>query len=147
MISRNGCKQLRLQAAILLLLSSLICLPQNVSSGLAGTVVDPTDAIVPAAKVTATDTRTGFQKRTTTNESGYFSFPDLTSGEYTVEIQHGGFRKHQETDIALNSGEQRSLGRIRLLLGDTADTVTIEASGVQVQLGSSEKSQSITQEE
>ena len=120
---------------------------QNISSGLSGTIVDQSDAIIPGAQVIARQSRTGFQKGSTSNEAGYFSIPDLSSGQYTISIEHGGFKKYQQTEIPLNSGEQRTLGRIKLQVGETAETVTVEAAGAQVQLGSSEKSASITQEE
>ena len=136
-----------LRLAVASLALALILFAQNISSGLSGTIVDQTDAIIPGAQVVARQSRTGFQKVSTSNEAGYFSFPDLSSGQYTISIEHGGFKKYQQTDIALNSGEQRTLGRIKLQVGETADTVTVEAAGAQVQLGSSEKSASITQEE
>lgn len=120
---------------------------QNVSAGLAGTVVDPGDAIIPAAQILIHHADTGFRRRTATNESGYFSFPDLTPGSYTLTIEHPGFRKYEQTGIALNSGEQRSIGRLALAVGETTEVVTVEAQGAQVQLGSSEKSGSITQED
>jgi len=135
------------RALITLIAAVLLAAAQNVSSGLSGTIVDTTEAVIPGVKVVARQVRTGFEKTSASNESGYFSFPDLASGEYTISIQHGGFRKYQQTDIGLNAGEQRSLGRIRLQVGETADTVTVEATSAQVQLGSSEKSASITQED
>lgn len=133
--------------AVALLSFAFVLSAQNISSGLSGTIVDQSDAIIPGAQVIARQSRTGFQKVSTSNEAGYFSFPDLSSGQYTISIEHGGFKKYQQTDISLNSGEQRTLGRIKLQVGETAETVTVEAAGAQVQLGSSEKSASITQEE
>ena len=94
---------------LLLLVFSAFLQAQNVSSGLSGTIVDTSDAIVPGVKIVVRQVRTGFEKSTNSNESGYFSFPDLSSGEYTLSVQHGGFRKYQQTDIALNTGDQRSL--------------------------------------
>ncbi|MBM3792854.1 MAG: carboxypeptidase regulatory-like domain-containing protein [Acidobacteria bacterium] len=120
---------------------------QNVSAGLSGTVTDPADAVIPAVPIEVRHGETGFVRRTTTNDTGYLSFPELTPGAYTLRIEHKGFRKYEQTSIALNSGEQRSLGRLALQVGDTASTVTVEAEAAQVQLGSSEKSGSITQED
>lgn len=120
---------------------------QNISSGLSGVVADSTDAPIPGIAVQATEGRTGFIRSINTNEQGFFAFPDLTPGSYSVSIDHAGFKKYKQNDISLNSGDQRTLGRIRLQIGDNKEAVTVTADTAQVQLASSEKSSSLTQED
>ncbi len=120
---------------------------QTISSGLSGVVTDPTDAPIPGVAVKATEARTGFSRSIVTNEQGFFAFPDLTSGSYLVSVDHAGFKKYSQKDIALNSGDRRTLGRIRLQVGDNKEAVTVTADTAQVQLASSEKSSSLTQED
>lgn len=119
---------------------------QNISAGLSGTIVDSQNATIAGARITARNAETGFQRNTRSNESGYFAFPDLTPGAYALNIQADGFKKHTQDGISLNSGEQRTVGRIQLDIGATTDTVTVTAEATSIQLGSSEKSGSITQE-
>lgn len=120
---------------------------QNVSSGVNGTVMDASDAVIMGAQVAIIQVGTGFTRNMTSNESGYFSFPDLTPGTYELNVTMNGFKRWRQDEIKLNSGEQRSIPKVILQLGETAETVTVEASAAQVQLGSSEKSGSITQED
>jgi hypothetical protein len=112
---------------------------QNISSSLSGTVVDQTGAVLAGAILDVVDAANGFSRNGITNESGFFSLPDLRPGVYSVTINTPGFKKYQQNLIELTSGQQRSLGTIRLSVGDTAESVTITAEAAVVQLGSSER--------
>ncbi|PYT17460.1 MAG: hypothetical protein DMG59_07295, partial [Acidobacteria bacterium] len=116
---------------------------QNTSGSLAGTVQDKMGAVVPGAAVTLTNAQ-GFVRTTRTNDSGFFSYPDLTPSTFSLVIQAPGFRQFRESGIEVNSGEQRSLGSITLLMGELAETVTVTAEVTSVQLGSSEKANTLT---
>jgi hypothetical protein len=126
---------------------ALLAWAQNISSGLSGTVVDPSDSVIPGVTVRVTHAQNGFTRTTATNTAGFFALPDLTPGTYTLTIQHGGFKQYRQTEIALNSGDQRTLGRLRLEVGDAAQAISVTADTAQVQLASSDKSSSLTQED
>src|SRR6185295_16932647 len=79
--------------AALALLSSAQMYGQAVSGSLLGTVIDSTGAVVPAAKVTITETKTGSSRTMETNASGNFAFPTLEPGTYQVAVEREGFRK------------------------------------------------------
>ena len=96
-------------------------------------------AAIPAIEVSLASDRTGFQRTTRTNESGLFAFPDLTPAVFTLKIAAPGFTKYEQTGIEITSGAQRSLGAIELKIGQTSESVTVEAEAVAVSLGSSEK--------
>ncbi|MBI2689364.1 MAG: TonB-dependent receptor [Acidobacteria bacterium] len=112
---------------------------QNISGSLSGSVQDASGSVVPGVEVNLSSDRTGFQLRTRTNESGLFTFPDLTPAAYTLRIAISGFRQYEQTNIEIGSGVQRSLGAIELKVGQTSESVTVEAEAVAVALGSSEK--------
>src|SRR6201996_7112281 len=78
---------------------------QAVNATLLGTITDSTGATVAGAKVTATETATGLIHESGTNESGNFTFPDLTPGMYTLSTEARGFKKetHQNIDLLSNS--------------------------------------------
>lgn len=120
---------------------------QNISGGLSGTVVDSLAAPFAGTTVTVSNETTGFVRSTTTNVEGFFSFPDLTPGTFTLTITAPGFKKYAQSGIAVGSGEQRSLQTITLQIGDTTESVTVTAESVPVQLGSSERGSNLTQEE
>jgi hypothetical protein len=90
---------------------------QNTSCALSGTVQDPAGAVVPGVKVTLTGEGNGFVRTVTTTSEGFFAFPDLTPATFTLSIDAPGFKTYRETGIAINSGEQRAVGNIKLRIG------------------------------
>src|SRR5689334_19184833 len=56
-----------------------------------GTVRDPSQAVIPGAKVTLTDEQTGLVLSTTTSESGTYTFTPIKIGTYTVSAEFRGF--------------------------------------------------------
>jgi hypothetical protein len=132
---------------LLALLIPALMPAQNTSSGLSGSIQDPTGAALAGAQVTLTNEDTGFVRTAATNDRGFFSFPDLTPGTLAVAVSVPGFKAYRQTAITLGSSEQRSLGVIRLVLGEMADTVTVTAEATAVNTVSGEKSASLTGDE
>ncbi|MBM3761267.1 MAG: carboxypeptidase regulatory-like domain-containing protein [Acidobacteria bacterium] len=120
---------------------------QNVSSAISGTVVDQTGASLGGAAVKVVDGATGFERDGTSNERGFFSFPDLRTGSFTLTVNAPGFKKYQQRGIEIVTGEQRSMGQIRLQVGETSESVTVTAESTRVELGSSERSDTLTGKE
>src|ERR1051326_9127670 len=92
-------------ACIYLLVVFLGCAAwaQNVTGSIAGTVKDPSGALVPNATVTLTDTDKNAVVRTmTTGASGEFSAPALPIGHYSLTVQAPGFQKFLQSGIVLN---------------------------------------------
>jgi hypothetical protein len=120
---------------------------QNISCSISGTVQDSVGAVIPNASITVADEQTGFTRSVKTNDSGYFSFPDLIAARYDLTVVAAGFKKYEQKSIALNSGDQRSLGSLTLTIGEVTESVTITAEAAPVQLGSSEKAGVLTGDE
>lgn len=116
---------------------------QNVSGSLSGTVQDALGAVIPGADITVKSTQ-GFVRTSKTNPAGFFSFPDLTPSTYSLTVSAKGFKKYEQTEIAITSSEQRSAGAIVLQVGEMSDSITVTAEAAPVQLGSSEKAGVIT---
>jgi hypothetical protein len=85
-------------AALVLLLAPL-SLGQAVSATLLGNVTDNTGAGVPNAPVQILESTTGIAHAGVTNESGNFTFPDLTPGTYTVSVESQGFKKETRANV------------------------------------------------
>jgi hypothetical protein len=134
-------------AALLALMLALPAGAQNVSATLNGTVRDSSGAVIPGAAVTLTNELTNATRVTQSNAEGYFVFPDLLPGTYTLGVESSGFKTYKQPGIRLNSGEVRALGQITLALGEVAEVVTVEAAAAPVELGSGEKSSVMTGEE
>jgi hypothetical protein len=123
----------------LILLAAVAARSQNVSCLLSGNLQDPTGAVIPGAEVKATAEKTGFVRLTKSNTEGFFSFPDLAPGTFAVAIAANGFKTHTQTGIEINSGEQRSLGVVKLEVGAVGESVTVTAEAATVMAASGER--------
>jgi hypothetical protein len=99
---------------------------QAVNATLLGTVSDSSGAPAANVKITISETNTGINHTTQTNESGNYVSPDLPPGTYTVTAELTGFRRASRAgiDLVVNSTE-----RVDLVLspGSTSETITVEA--------------------
>jgi hypothetical protein len=101
---------------------------------ISGTVLDNTKAVVPGAKMTATNEETRVSTETTTNSSGYYTFPSLPVGTYDVSAEMAGFSKYVRTGLHLDAADQLSV-EIPLTLGSITQTVQVtEAMGEALSL-------------
>ena len=121
-------------AFLMLLLSSALLAQSTSKATLSGTVTDPSDASVPKAHVTATNTETGLTRGTETDPTGLFQFELLPPGFYSISVDAPGFRKSERTAIELTVGASVVLD-FQLLLGiaTTIDTVEAEAPAIETQ--------------
>ncbi len=83
-----------------------VCWAQSTSSGtVAGTVTDPSGAVVAGATVSLTDTATNATRAVTTNAAGRYYYADVTPGTYTVTVAKAGFAtakvEHQVVQVGL----------------------------------------------
>ena len=118
--------------AITFLLSSTFVLAQTtVATGsIQGNVTDPSGAVVSGAKVTITDKSRGSVINTTTNSSGSYASGALVPGEYVVRVEAPGFKA---TQLPLNVQVNNTAnGNLSLQVGQTSETIEVEASSVQV---------------
>jgi outer membrane receptor protein involved in Fe transport len=92
-----------------------------------GRVMDPSDAIVPAATVTITSTDTGVSRTIPTNDSGYYTVPLLPRGNYRVSAAKAGFRTVSRTEISLDDGQVLRLD-FSLPVGQVAETIEVTAT-------------------
>jgi len=111
---------------VLAVFSASSAYSQAVNATLLGTVTDITGGVIAGAKVAITEVNTGAVRDTQTNESGNFTFPDLTPGQYTVSVEEAGFKKETRKDITLIVN---SSTRVDLQLTPGNVTETIEVTG------------------
>jgi Carboxypeptidase regulatory-like domain len=113
------------------------------TSTITGTVTDPSGAVVANATVTVIQTETGTKQSTVTNSVGLYNIPGLAVGQYTLNVTAQGFSAFQTTGLTVNAA-QTVRQDIRLALGSSSQTVTVEASVLQVQTETNEVSRTIT---
>lgn len=119
--------------AVLFLMLGTPTLLAQFSSGLEGTVFDPTGAIVPNASVTLHEVSTGVEHTTTTSSAGIFRFTALPAATFTLTVKASGFETDTLNDISIQVAETRTLN-ITLKLGaaTTSVDVTAQATAVDV---------------
>lgn len=106
---------------------------QQVYATIHGTVTDTSGAVVPAAEVTVLDTSTGISATATTDNHGYYVFPQLhIGGPYTIDVARSGFEKFESTGLMLNLNDNRDVDA-KLQIGQSAETVQVQASAVAVE--------------
>jgi hypothetical protein len=87
--------------SMLLLLCAFRAGAQVISGTITGSVVDPSNAAIPGAKVIVTNVETGLTRDTASNESGLFTFATLPPGRYTVSASHEGFKAAEAANLEL----------------------------------------------
>jgi hypothetical protein len=95
-----------------------------------GTVTDPSGALAPLAKVTATEVATGLSREAVTNASGEYVIPSLRPTTYQLTVEASGFNKYTQTGIALTADQSETVN-ITLTLGAANQAVTVESAVVQ----------------
>jgi hypothetical protein len=121
--------QLRLALAVSLLLLSIAVTSSAQSVGnsgsISGSVVDPTGAVVPNAKVEIRNPISGFDHTAVTDNGGKFEFTNLPFNPYHLTVVADGFALFVE-DVEPRSSVPVLLP-IKLQVGGSTNSVTVEA--------------------
>src|SRR5437868_14519864 len=88
--------------ALLLTTFTGILYAQGVTGTIAGTLTDPSGGRLAQATVRVVNELTGEQRSDTTNSAGDYIFPNLATGQYSVQAEATGFRKFTRQGIRLN---------------------------------------------
>ncbi|MGI4830196.1 MAG: carboxypeptidase regulatory-like domain-containing protein [Janthinobacterium lividum] len=99
---------------------------QSTTAGdLAGTLTDPTGAVIPNASVTVTNVATGEVKTSTSSSTGAFRVSLLVPGSYRVVATAPGFSSSQNT--ATVSAGTVNTDNLKLNIGQSGTTVEVSA--------------------
>src|SRR5215831_5095383 len=131
-------------ALVLCVLASVALLSaQDIAGTIEGTVLDPSGAAVPKAKVTVTNTdRNQVVCNVITDTSGSYSATFLSVGNYAVKVEANGFKTNTRSGIVLNANDTLKIN-MAMQVGATTETVEVRESAVAVELGSPESSTTI----
>jgi hypothetical protein len=119
---------------------------QFASGSIGATVADSTGAVIPAAKVVLKNEATGVIRDSTTNSTGYFDFPSILPGTYSVTVSAAGLRTAEETGIVLTQGSTLRLTTIVLQVQTQKTEIeVVAAESVVVPTDSGQSSQTLNQ--
>src|SRR5579864_8137124 len=89
-----------MKTLFLALLTATGLLAQQAS--LSGLVTDPTGAAVPNARIALRNVDTGIEQTASTNPEGYYNFPLVPPGRYSLTAESTGFKSVVSTGIRLD---------------------------------------------
>lgn len=95
-----------------------------------GTITDASGAAVPNADVQIASTETGLTRTAKTDGAGYYSVGPLTPGNYRVTVTSAGFQTLKVSTV-VRVGTATS-GSFKLAVGQSTETIEVEAGAVQV---------------
>jgi hypothetical protein len=131
---------------VLALFLSITALAQVDRAVLEGTVKDSSGALVSNAvlHIAALDTALTFDRPANTN--GYYRFPGLAVGTYTVTVSHSGFKTKTIEKVLLQVGETRTLD-VTLDVGQISEKIEVTAENAPAERSSAEASTVITSDQ
>jgi len=133
------CSRLAYVAILTLLLSISVpmLLAQSAgTSGLSGTITDPSGAAIPGVTVSLTSNDTNQSRTATTGADGQYKFTLLPPGSYRVRFAASGFKTSEVGSVTLNVTESPTLDRA-LEVGAQSEQVTVEATAQTLETSSS----------
>jgi hypothetical protein len=117
---------------LITILFALGAVAQSDTGQIAGSVKDPTGAVMPNSNITIKNEATGLERRARTNESGLFTALSLPPGFYTITVEAAGFKKFVSTNNKLDPSVALPVN-ITLEVGDVTQSVEVVASAVVLQ--------------
>jgi outer membrane receptor protein involved in Fe transport len=115
---------------------------QEATGKIIGTIADQQGAVIPGAKVTATNTATQITRETTTDADGYFEITSLPIGTYQVTAEQSGFKKATaEQKLQINQSLRFDL---KLEAGSVNETVDVSSGVATVETANPTIAQSVT---
>ncbi|MEI9979908.1 MAG: carboxypeptidase regulatory-like domain-containing protein [Edaphobacter sp.] len=103
----------------------------STSAAVSGIVQDFTDARIRDASVKLINVNTGTESDSKTGGDGSFVIPSVNPGRYRLLIERQGFDTTALTGIVLNVGDNKAV-LIRMKVGSSSQTVTVEDSGINM---------------
>ena len=111
--------------AVFYLALSLHAYAQSGGSSISGTVLDPSGAVVPNATVEIHNPVSAFDRSTSTDSSGKFSFPNVPFNPYHMTVTAPGFAQNAQ-DVEIRSAVPVNV-KVSLTVAGSSSSVTVEA--------------------
>jgi len=130
---------------VLSLGSTRLAAQTSTTGDIAGVVTDPSNAVVPDAKVSLKDNSKGNSQDTKTNKDGAFRFYLLAPGSYTLNVTASGFQiTSRQVQAVVN---QISTADIQLSLGASTQTVTVTEAAPLIQTENGDTASALSQQQ
>lgn len=108
------------------------------NANVSGSIVDPSGAAIPKAKVTIRNVATNVSVETSTNNQGLFFLPPVAPGTYQLVASAAGFSEAEVNDLLLEVGQQRTV-TLKLETGQIKQTISVEAAAPLLNVQSADR--------
>jgi len=144
----------RITRGLRFLLLSIIALAMSVSTAnaqvtgrgsISGTLSDIGGATIPNATIKVTNTETGVTQNVVTNTTGFYEVDNLLPGPYSISASSAGFKSLVRSGIIIDA-EQYARVNLTLAVGESNETVTVNADAPLINTNSGMEGQVTTQQ-
>jgi hypothetical protein len=129
--------------SLTLLLVPALASAQDATGRIAGTITDPSGAVITGVQVTVTNTATQVPRKATTNQDGYYQVLALPIGNYKVSAEHDGFRTVISNEYKLLINQVLRVD-IKMEVGAANQTVEVGGQVAPVETVTATLGQSVT---
>ena len=116
-----------------LCLSGLLLAQRSDRGIITGIVTDPTGSSVTGATVKVRNEDTGVETALVTNDAGAYTTPPLVLGNYSVTVDHAGFKTSVNSGIMLQ-GAETIRKDVTLAVGSVSESVEVKAGAQQLEV-------------
>ncbi|HYE15478.1 MAG TPA: TonB-dependent receptor [Pyrinomonadaceae bacterium] len=127
-----------LAVACCVLLATALTLAQTAQGTIQGVVRDQNGAVVVGATVEATNNATGDKRTATTNDEGFYTFPTLNVGTYTLSITGPGFANATVRDVNVTVSFVQTQD-VTLAPAGAQEVVTVASAGAETALNTTDQ--------
>ncbi len=121
---------------------------QGIITGtITGTIQDPSGAIIPNARIVATNTSTGITQTIMAGGAGDFSFNNLPVGIYNLTVSYTGFSDLNIGNVIVETGKATGLGVRKLATGQAVETVEVSTGASLLETVQSQVTTTFTSEQ
>ncbi|MFB3825987.1 MAG: TonB-dependent receptor domain-containing protein [Bryobacteraceae bacterium] len=96
-----------------------------------GRITDASAAIIPGASLTVRNVATGLERKISSNNEGYYTAPLLPPGEYSISVEHQGFRPVVRSGVVLEVDQRAEINFV-LEVGQVAERIEVRATALQL---------------
>ena len=110
---------------------------QSTNGNIQGAVVDPSNAAVSGANVTARNMDTGLTVAATTTGAGIYALPNLPPGRYEITVEMTGMKKYVQQGVTVTTNSTVGLD-VQLQVGSATEAVTVTSDAAQLETETSD---------
>jgi len=113
----------------------------------AGTITDPSGAVIKGAQVSLRSAATGLVRETTTNGDGFYRFDAVDLGVYQVTADNQGFAAYKVENVQVPANKTLTLDMTMKLASTSSEVINVEGSlaGLELQRTEERRAETIPQ--